>query len=70
VHRLAQQRVAHGAADHARLFARAIKGAKNTLQPRIIKKRRALQILGLSTPLSTSEVKRLLEEMLKDKTLK
>lgn len=40
------------------------------IKGKFIKKRRALQILGLSTPLSTSEVKRLLEEMLKDKTLK
>lgn len=29
-----------------------------------------MQILGLSTPLSTVEVKEMLEEMLKDKTLK
>lgn len=40
------------------------------IKGKFIKKRRALQILGLSTPLSTSEVKRLLEDMLKDKTLK
>jgi len=29
-----------------------------------------MQILGLSTPLSTGEVKAMLEEILKDKTLK
>lgn len=29
-----------------------------------------MQILGLTTPLGTGEVKRLLEERLKDKTLK
>ena len=29
-----------------------------------------MQILGLSTPISTVEIKEMLEEMLKDKTLK
>lgn len=29
-----------------------------------------MQILGLTTPISTGEVKEMLEEMLKDKTLK
>ena len=29
-----------------------------------------MQILGLSTPIGTSEIKEMLEEVLKDKTLK
>lgn len=29
-----------------------------------------MQILGLNTPISTVEIKEMLEEMLKDKTLK
>jgi hypothetical protein len=40
------------------------------IKGKFIKKRRAMQILGLSTPLSTGEVKRMLEVLLKDKTLR
>jgi hypothetical protein len=40
------------------------------IKGKFIKKRRAMQILGLTTPLSTVEVKEMLEEKLKDKTLK
>lgn len=40
------------------------------IKGKFIKKRRAMQILGLATPISTVEVKEMLEEMLKDKTLK
>ena len=40
------------------------------IKGKFIKKRRAMQILGLSTPISTVEVRRMLEEMLKDKSLK
>jgi hypothetical protein len=40
------------------------------IKGKFIKKRRAMQILGLATPISTVEVKRMLEELLNDKTLK
>ena len=40
------------------------------IKGKFIKKRRAMQILGLSTPISTGEIKEMLEEVLKDKTLK
>jgi uncharacterized protein YneF (UPF0154 family) len=40
------------------------------IKGKFIKKRRAMQILGLSTPISTVEVKEMLVEMLKDKSLK
>lgn len=40
------------------------------IKGKFIKKRRAMQILGLATPISTVEVKRMLEELLQDKTLK
>jgi len=40
------------------------------IKGKFIKKRRALQILGLTTPISTVEVKRMLNDLLKDKSLK
>lgn len=40
------------------------------IKGKFIKKRRAMQILGLTTPISTSDIKEMLLEMLKDKTLK
>lgn len=40
------------------------------IKGKFIKKRRAMEILGLGMPISTKEVKSMLEELLKDKTLR
>ena len=40
------------------------------IKGKFIKKRRAMEILGLPMPVSTKQVKAMLEHLLKDKTLK
>lgn len=40
------------------------------IKGKFIKKRRAMQILGVTTPINLVEVKKMLEELLKDKTSK
>jgi len=40
------------------------------IKGKFIKKRRAMQILGITTPINTAEIKRMLEELLKDRSMK
>ena len=40
------------------------------IKGKFIKKRRAMEILGLAMPVGTKQVKAMLEHLLKDKTLK